>query len=427
MVALVPLAAFKNNNMGALGKYSFGVGDRFGKEGGAQLDAIMKVRREGVEVTPVWNKSHREHETVGTGPESLRVEADKAVQSAGFKGDYFVDADHINLETVDPFLPVSNFFTIDVAEFIGQPASENEEEQFLSFFKKYYGELHIPGIKNKIQFSKTHLRQMLNDFLLATKNAGEVYSYIRDNKKEDFHIEVSIDEVENPQSPEELFFILAALAYYKVPVNTIAPKFTGNFYKGVDYQGDITKFEKEFEEDLMVINYAVQEFGLPQDLKISVHTGSDKFSIYPVIRGLIKKHNAGLHLKTAGTTWLEELIGLAESEGEGFTFSKEVYREALERIDELTKDYESVLSIDRSKLPTPGDFSSGQEFAAALRHDPDSPDYNLHFRQLLHVAYKIAAEKKDLFFPLLEKYRERIENNVTQNLYRKHLKPLFIA
>lgn len=413
--------------MGALEKYSFGVGDRFGEEGKAQLEAILKILREGVEVTPVWNKSNREHETVGTSPGSLREEADSAVKTAGYQGAYFVDADHINLKTIDPFLEVSDFFTIDVAEFIGMPAPEQEEEKFLSFFRKYAGELKISGIDRKMQISKTELREMLGNFLLAAKNAGEVYSCIQEKKKEEVHIEVSIDEVANPHTPVELFFILAALAYYKVPVNTIAPKFTGNFFKGVDYQGDIKQFEKEFEEDLLVINFAVKEFGLPQDLKISVHTGSDKFSVYPVIRKLIQKHNAGLHLKTAGTTWLEELIGIAESEGEGFQFSIKLYREALERYDELTKDYKAVLSIDKTKLPEPEDFSSGKEFAAALRHEPNSSDYNLHFRQLLHTTYKIASEKGDEFFPLLERYREKIEENVTDNLYRKHLKPLFKA
>jgi len=411
----------------ALGKYSFGVGDRFGKEGKAQLDAILKIQSEGVAVTPVWNKSNREHQTVGTQPQSLREEADRAVKAAGYAAEYFVDADHINIKTVKPFLEVSNFFTIDVAEFIGKSAPEEEEEDFLNFFKAYTGDLHIPGIERKMQISKTHLREMLNNFLLAAKNAGEVYSYIQSKKEEYVHIEVSIDEVEEPQSPVELFFILAALAYYKVPVNTIAPKFTGSFNKGVDYEGDLEQFEREFEEDLLVLKFAVKEFDLPQDLKISVHSGSDKFSVYPVIRKLIRKHDAGLHLKTAGTTWLEELIGLAESEGEGFNFSKELYRDALERYDELTRDYKSVLSIDRSQLPAPDEFSSGKQYAAALRHEPNSPEFNPHFRQLLHCAYKIAAEKGDHFFPLLDMYRERVENNVTDNLFRKHLAPLFLS
>ena len=100
-------------------------------------------------------------------------------------------------------------------------------------------------------------------------------------------------------------------------MQTIAPKFTGRFNKGVDYVGDLAQFEKEFNDDLAVIAFAVKEFGLPADLKLSVHSGSDKFSIYPAIRRAIRRTGAGLHIKTAGTTWLEELIGLASAGGEG--------------------------------------------------------------------------------------------------------------
>ncbi|MCG9972873.1 tagaturonate epimerase family protein [Christiangramia crocea] len=410
--------------MRKLGKYSFGVGDRFGKEAIAQLRAILQLRTDGIEVVPVWNKSDREHKTVGTQPESLREEADTAIKSLGYKGDYFVDADHISLENVDPYLPVSDFFTIDVANFIGKETSLEEKKSFIWFFDKYRGKLRISGISEEFVITEENLDEMCDMFLLAMKNAGIVYEHIASEKDGEFSTEVSIDEVDKPQSPVELFFILAALAYYNVPVNTIAPKFTGEFNKGVDYNGDLTQFEREFEEDLLVLKYAVQEFDLPENLKLSVHSGSDKLSIYPVIQKLIKTHDAGLHLKTAGTTWLEELIGISESGGEGFVFSKNLYAEALERFDELTADYKSVLAIDKRQLPDPEGFSSGKSFADTLRHEPDSKEYNPHFRQLLHCAYKIAAENSD-FDLLLMKYREKIEENVTYNLYEKHLKPLF--
>lgn len=221
--------------MARLGKYSFGVGDRFGEEGKAQLKAVLKMQEKGIEVIPVWNKSNREHETVGTKPESVRKEADNAVQELNYKGDYLVDADHIGLQNVDPYLKQSDFFTIDVADYIGNKAEEKDEREFLEFFEKYLGDFQIPGIEHRIEISKMQLQEMLDNFLLAMKKAGEVYRHIAPEKSEEFSIEVSIDEVENPQSPVELFFILAALAYYKVPVNTIAPKFTGEFNKGVDY------------------------------------------------------------------------------------------------------------------------------------------------------------------------------------------------
>ncbi|WBL23347.1 tagaturonate epimerase family protein [Zunongwangia sp. HRR-M8] len=410
--------------MAILNKYSFGTGDRFGKEGEAQLAAIIQLEKDEVLVTPVWNKSNREHETVKSKPQEVLEEAKKATKSLNFSRDYCIDADHINLETVAPYLEYSNFFTIDVAKFINKKASSEEITEFTSFFQQYLSAFKIEGIEAEIAISEAQFQKMIDTFLFAMKKASEVYFYIKSNKNDKFYTEVSIDEVENPQTPTELFFVLAALAFYQVPVNTIAPKFTGNFYKGVDYEGNLDQFSKEFEADLCVLKFVKTEFGLPKNLKLSVHSGSDKFSIYPVINKLIKKHESGLHLKTAGTTWLEEAIGLAESEGKAFDFINRLYAEALDRYDELTENYTEVLDIDKAKLPDKNVFKNGEAFANALRHDQKNQAYNPHFRQLMHCAYKIAGEK-DEFYTLLDSCQNKIEENVTYNLYERHLKPLF--
>ena len=214
-----------------------------------------------------------------------------------------------------------------------------------------------------------------------------------------------------------------------MPLQTIAPKFTGRFNKGVDYVGDVAQFEKEFNDDLAVIRFAVTQYGLPDNLKLSVHSGSDKFSIYAPIRRALRRHDAGLHLKTAGTTWLEELIGLAESGGEGLALAKEIYAEALEHLDELCVPYASVIDIDRAKLPAAGIVANwtSEQFAGALRHDPNCPQFNSSLRQLLHVAYKLAASKGDRYLDLVRSFRGTIARNVTHNLFERHLKPLFIG
>lgn len=414
--------------MAGLGKYSFGTGDRFGKEGEAQLRALLQARENGVEVTPVWNKSHREHETVGSKPHLVREEADAAVKSLNFSGKYFVDADHIDLKKVDAYLPVSNFFTIDVADYIGKSAAEKEKDEFLKFIVKFQQKVNIPGISTEFKISETSLHEILDTFLFAAKNASKVYRYIKENKSEDFVVEVSMDEVENPQTPEELFFVLATFAFYEIPVNTIAPKFTGRFNKGIDYEGDLEKFAKEFEEDLLVLDFAKKEFGLPEDLKLSIHSGSDKFSIYPIMNRLIKKHGAGLHVKTAGTTWLEEINVIAESGEDGFEFALSIYKESLTRFDELTSPYPDVLDIDKSKLPAVSELQTAgrEKMAKMLRHNQKEKAFNPHFRQLMHCAYKLAAEKEQTFFKLLEKYRKPTEEAVTHNLYEKHLKKVFL-
>ncbi len=241
--------------------------------------------------------------------------------------------------------------------------------------------------------------------------------------------EVSFDEASHPQTPKELLFILAAIAQEGIPIQTVAPKFSGKFLKGIDYVGSRDLFAREFEEDLRVIAFAVRTFGLPANLKISVHSGSDKFSLYPVIRAAMTKLGAGIHLKTAGTTWLEELIGLASAGGSGLAVAKKIYHQAYGRIEELCKPYETVIEIDRSKLPPPAavDAWSGSAFASALRHDQSQPAYNLHFRQLLHVSFRIAAEMGGEYLEALEKNREAVARNVTENLWERHIRPLFVG
>jgi len=419
---------FNQSNQMKLEKYSFGVGDRFSHQGKAQLRALMKANEKGLNIIPVWNKSNREHTYVHSQPKDTRVEADNAVKALNYKGSYFVDADHINLSTVEPFVPVSDFFTLDVAAFIGKESSSEDVNQFIASCSKYIGDIKIPGINETFHVSKELLESIVHNFLAATQQASEIYTYLKKEKGADnFITEVSMDEVESPQTPIELLFILKMLADKGVPVQTIAPKFTGRFNKGVDYVGDLDQFAKEFEEDVLIIDFAVKEFGLPEELKLSVHSGSDKFSIYPIMSRIIKKHNKGLHLKTAGTTWLEEVIGLAKARGEGLTAAKKIYANSYHRKDELCAPYADVIDIDESKLPTVEEVNAwgSEKFVNTLRHDQSCPDYNPNFRQLIHVAYKVAAEMGDEYISLLEKYEDIIGQCVEENIYERHLKRLF--
>ena len=379
--------------MRTIGKYSFGIGDRFAHEGVNQLKALIKAEAEfGVRFTPVWNKSNREHTIIGTEPISTRKEADSAVKELGYNGDYFCDADHINLGNVDKFIDSCDFFTIDVADYIGKTGSASER------------------------------------YLPAIKEAGRIYRHIEALKGAgNFVTEVSMDEVERAQTPEEIRFILSKLAEEKVPLQTFAPKFTGRFNKGVDYVGDIDKFESEFEEDLKVVAWAVKELDLPANLKLSIHSGSDKFSIYPVIGRLIRKYDAGIHIKTAGTTWLEEIIGLSIADPDALLLAKKIYRIALLRMDELTVPYATVIDVDKSKLPDPDtvDTWDSETFAKTLRHDRTQALYNPSFRQLIHVSFKVAAELKDEFYPALSRSAEVIGAEISANICDRHIRRLF--
>jgi hypothetical protein len=414
--------------MKILGKYSIGLGDRFGHQGSAQLKAIISASEQGIDITPVWNKSNREHNTIGTQPLDVRIEADSVTKSAGFKKPYFVDADHINFDTVDRFIECSDFFTIDVASYIGKRADEKEILEFLSGVEKYTGELKIAGTKLSFKTSESQIKQIAERYLFAAIIARDIYRKIEKIKgKGNFVTEVSIDEVPHPQTPVELFFILKMLASENIPVQTIAPKFSGRFNKGVDYVGDPLLFAKEFEYDLSVIDYAVKEFGLPENLKMSIHSGSDKFSIYPHIGSIIKKSGKGIHLKTAGTTWLEEVIGLSESGGEALDFVKEIYIESLDKIDELCAPYSDVIDINVSSLPSKQKVSgwSSKKFADTLRHIPGNPDYNPDMRQLIHISYKLAALKLNDYLRLLDSNENTVSKCVYDNIYNRHICRLF--
>jgi len=214
---------------------------------------VQKAFSEGVELAIVWNKSHSEHTIVGTSQSAVLKEARQAVQELNWKGQYFVDADHIGFGNLDLFIESSDFFTLDVADFISKKSEDTNLKSFVNKYRTFAGELAIPGIDQPLLISEEQLQTIAKNTSMPFRKQGR-YTDILQSKR------------------------------------------------GVGT-----------EEDLCVIKYALEHFGLPQSLKLSVHPGSDKFSIYRPIKELIDKHGAGIHVKTAGTTWLEELIGLAEA------------------------------------------------------------------------------------------------------------------
>jgi len=408
------------DNAVTLGRFSLGMGDRFAQQGRAQLSACLMARAQGVEVTPVWNKSNREHMIVGSEPAGVRAEALAAVAALGWKSAYHVDADHINLGNVERFLEPSDFFTIDVAEAIGTPAAAADAEAVVARYGDFDGAFGL---------TRDKVRAAAGKYLHAVREAGRIYRRIESAKGAGtFVTEVSMDETDLPQTPDELLVILAVLADEGVPAQTIAPKFTGRFNKGVDYVGDVAQFEREFNDDIAVIAHAVARYELPRNLKLSVHSGSDKFSIYPAIARAIASTGAGVHLKTAGTTWLEELIGLAEAGGEGLALAKEVYAEAFAHSAELCAPYASVIDIDTSKLPAPAVVNewTALDYASALRHDQSCAAFNPHLRQLLHVGYKVAAKMGGRYLDMVRDCEESVARNVTENLWARHIQRVFI-
>ena len=273
-----------------LSKYSIGVGDRFAHQAKAQLRACIMAAERGVEVIPVWNKSNREHTIIGSSPASAREAANAAVRALVWTKPYFVDADHINIGTVDKFIDACDFYTIDVADLIGHPSDTTSLQAFAKRHQELVGELNIPGVSHPFRIDHDFVLRVASKYLAAVQEAGRIYRHIEEKKGQgNFITEVSMDETDCAQTPVELLIILAAIADEGIPIQTIAPKFTGRFNKGVDYVGDVAKFEREFALDVAAIAFAIKHFGLPGNLKLSVHSGSDKFSIYKPIHSTMKR------------------------------------------------------------------------------------------------------------------------------------------
>ena len=411
-------------------KYTFGVGDRFANGAHAQLTAFIEAKKLGIDIVPVWNKSNREHNIIGSEPIQTRQAADQAVADLGWKDEYLLDADHINLSTVDRFVAPCDFFTLDVADDIGEAADPADVAAFIAKHPELIGTVAIDGIDAPFQITREDVEKTANQFLKATQKAAAIYQHIVAAKGgvDNFVTEVSMDETNSPQTPPEMLIILAAIADQGIPIQTIAPKFTGRFNKGVDYVGDPVQFEKEFNDDLAVIAHAIKTYGLPAALKLSVHSGSDKFSIYPIIKKAIQRTGAGLHIKTAGTNWLEEIVGLAEAGGEGLALAKKIYAKALEKKEALCEPYATVIDISDAKLPSAETVNgwTSTQFTDALRHDQSNPGYNADLRQLLHVGFKIAAQLGDTYIQALHDNKEVVAKNVTGNLLDRHMKPLFL-
>jgi hypothetical protein len=185
--------------------------------------------------------------------------------------------------------------------------------------------------------------------------------------------------------------------------------------------------------DMAAIRHAVNHYGLPANLKLSVHSGSDKFSIYPAIHASMKKFSTGVHLKTAGTTWLEELIGLAEAGGDGLALAKEIYAEALCAFaPSLCAPYATVIDIDPANCPLRpivDGWSSGAIHGSALRHDEAArlPTTQQPCANCCMSASRLRPRWARAIFDLLEANETIVAKNVTENLYARHISPVFLG
>jgi len=408
--------------------FSFGFGDRFSLHGHAFVKAIKELQANGINIFPVWNKSHTEYKSTADTPKQMYLSIKNCAQEASLNQGFGFDADHVTMENIDRYIADCDYFTIDVSNYIRKLAPYDEMDTFIKGNQRYIGRLEVPGMNDAFHVFENVITSYAGMYLLAAKKAGELYHYIKEKKADKpFITEISMDEVNYSHSPLELFFILNALSFYDVKFQLISPKFIGRFNKNIDYVGKLPQFEAELDMYIKIIKFAVDEFGLDPSLKLSLHSGSDKFSVYPIINKMLRKHQVGIHVKTSGIGWLSSLIVLASKGGENLDMVKTFYTEAYQDFSNIITHYDKVTDINKSKLPTEEEIKtwSAEKFVRALDNTVSDQGYNPTLRQFMACAYGVVANKRDKYEKAVKDHLEEIDHKIAYYLVELHLKPLF--
>lgn len=395
---------------------TMGLGDRLGLAGYGQLQAIANKK-----IRPVLaQQSIRELNLTERTFEDVLDAAAFSVYQAGYKKGYGADGDHLKLEKdIEYAIGVGmSMLTLDCSDYIDNKVPEMSldelEEAYLeitseserqSYEETYLNkEFDVEG--QKINFNREHLLYNVVQYHKAIEYMIYIYNTYVKSVDRQIDFEISIDETMTVTSPESHFFVANELFNHQVAVTSLAPRFVGEFQKGIDYIGNVEEFEKDFEVHAKI----AQHFGY----KVSVHSGSDKFSVFPSVA----KHTNGLfHVKTAGTNWLEALRLVAMKNAKLF---RSMYQFADENFHEAQKYYH--ITPDLSKIKDIN-LVSDEELPEFLNDD--------NARQLLHVTYGLLLTEKnemngyqfkDEFFALLthdfDDYSHLLEKHIGNHLIK---------
>jgi hypothetical protein len=346
---------------------SFGFGDRLGLATPGHIAALR-----GTKFAPIFaQQSVRENTRTGRTPQQVVDDARRAVDAAKWDAPWGADADH--LKTLDDLPSFVNagytFFTVDPGEHVDNAADTDSAAVLKKKAAKFnWDELSALYLNQKAgqawgQFETESLQRAVVKYGGAIQHAASMFGRLSE-LKDAFDFEVSVDETDSPTTPLEHYFIASELARMGVRFTSLAPRFIGRFEKGVDYIGDLDALDAELEKHAAVTHH----FGT---YKLSLHSGSDKFSVYP----LVAKHwGERIHVKTAGTSYLEALRVLASHEADLFLKIYDLGRECYE-VDKRTYH----VSAELNKLPNTQDLPS-------LLND-------FHAREVLHVTFGSAIGK----------------------------------
>jgi hypothetical protein len=405
-------------------RITIGTGDRLGVATPGHLRAIQKFR-----VWPVLaQQSVRENTQTGRSFKEVIGDAAWAVFQESYKDGYGADGDHLkSLEEIKEALDAGvSMITLDLSEKLNSEAfhyprgevglrfneeiDEGNAKVLLHLFLAKEFEFSGPHGRISIRFDEESARRNILLFHQAIDFTEEAYQFIfsRFGNRHVIDFEISVDETPFPTTPENHLFFIIALNHRGVKIDALAPRFIGEFQKAIDYRGPLEDFRKQFYQHVLI----AQDYG---NYKISIHSGSDKFSVFPHMGKLTE---GGLHLKTAGTSWLEAVRLVASVSP---SLYREMHRWALAKFGEASKLYH--VTTDLNRIPKLEELRD-QELPNLLDRE-DS-------RQLLHITYGYLLNAKDgrgryLFkdklYQILSQYEEDYWSLLEQHI-GKHLDSL---
>jgi hypothetical protein len=398
-------------------RMTVGTGDRLGVATPGHIRAVRKF-----DVRPVLaQQSVRENNQTGRNFKVMIQDAAWAVFQENYQEGYGADGDHVkSMEEVRNALDAGvSMITLDLSEKLHPEVLDLPKEGIDRKFKAEIDAgdaevfIHLstgkefllkgPRGEISIRFSEEEAKRNVLLFYEALDFTEEVYAFIRSSTgyRDVIDFEISIDETPFPTSPESHLFFILGLQHRGVRINSLAPRFVGEFQKGIDYRGDLESFRRQFYQHALI----ARDYG---NYKISIHSGSDKFSIFPIAGELAEE---GLHVKTAGTSWLEAMRLVALQDPDLY---REMHRFALSAFQEASKLYH--VTTDCGRIPGLKGISD-QELHSFLDQE-DS-------RQLLHITYGYLLNARDGEGKAI--FRERFYRTLTEreedywSLLEKHI------
>lgn len=363
---------------------TIGTGDRLGAAGEGHIACVIDT-----DYAPVLaQQSIRELNLTGRSYEDVLDAATFAVFKAGYKKPWGADGDHLKKpEEIEYAISCGyTMITLDCSEYIKSDIEKLSEDELSALCAdnaelegRYIGKTFDIAEGISVSFSERSYKECVAIYGAAIDFIEDMYELYIKSGTRDF--EISIDETATPTTPAQHFFVANELSLRGIKFDTLAPRFCGEFQKGIDYIGNIDQFAEEFK-----VHTAIAE---KFDYKISVHSGSDKFSVFPLIGRL----SAGrFHIKTAGTNWLEAMKLIAKCEPELY---REVHAFALARFEDAKQFY--VVTTNIGNIPELSTLSD--EELTSLFDNNDA-------RQLIHITYGFILSEKDSAGKFV--YRDRL-------------------